>query len=837
MPPNNPLKLAKEALDKAIETKKNNDSLISSIGPAVVGMMQPFLDEIRGIFTSNAEETRRAISNIRIEPPTIPTIQIPEIKIPEINVPAPQVTVNVPEIATPIIPEIKIPEIKIPKIVVPKPEVTVNIPEPKPLVWPDSEMPIKGWVQLMGVDLNNPLPVQLRDAKGRPVSLDVTNILGGGGGGKSDFFTIKGFSQSAYADYINADGRFRVSVETGGSGLTDNELRASSVPVEQVSGSVWSVNVASGSTAGTQYNDGATPDQSGGTGTMVMLYDGASAQSWSGTTGGIGNVSIVDAFGSTAVGSVFNADNRLRVSLETGGSGLTDSELRATAVPVIQVSGAAWSVSVNDVFGSVGTNVVNPDGRLKVELPTGASGLTDTELRATAVPVTQVSGASWSTNVLGTVTVDGSAVTQPVSATNLDIRDLVNASDSVSIYQVSGHRWSTEATQSGTWTVSVSDVFGSVGTNVINPDGRLKVELPTGASGLTDTELRASAVPVIQVSGASWSVYAQDALTTITATTLVNADNRLRVSLETGGSGLTDSELRASAVPVTQVSGAGWSTTVTDIFGSTITTGVLNGDNRIRVSLETGGSGLTDSELRASAVPVIQLTGSADSVYVLNPVSQGDAATALRVVVAGNSDVSVTATQTGTWNIGTVTTVTGVTNSVSAALVDSSGVQYSGSNPVPTAIISGSLSTSAAVLTRQTNPTAVAADYVPIAADDLGRQLIRPVQVRDLVITAYVTLSTGTETTLLAASAGSFHDLIYVMAANTSGAAQQVDIRPVTAGNIVMSLYVPANSTAGVALPVPFPQSASDTGNNWTVDMGDVTNSNILISALFTREV
>ncbi len=153
-----------------------------------------------------------------------------------------------------------------------------------------------------------------------------------------------------------------------------------------------------------------------------------------------------------------------------------------------------------------------------------------------------------------------------------------------------------------------------------------------------------------------------------------------------------------------------------------------------------------------------------------------------------------------------------------------------------TGILVTSIQNSAAVLyTRQANPTAVASDYTPMGADDLGRQIVRPHQVRDLIATAYVTLSTGTEATLLAASAGSYFDLMYIMAANTSNVAQQVDVRAVTAGNVVMSLYIPANSTAGVSLPTPFPQA--DTGNNWTVDMADFTNSNILISALFSKEV
>ena len=78
------------------------------------------------------------------------------------------------------------------------------------------------------------------------------------------------------------------------------------------------------------------------------------------------------------------------------------------------------------------------------------------------------------------------------------------------------------------------------------------------------------------------------------------------------------------------------------------------------------------------------------------------------------------------------------------------------------------------------------------------------------------------------------------MGANNSDVAVTVDIRPVTAGNIIMTLQVPANGTAGIATPVPLPQSASDTGNAWTVDNtsgSDLSNTSISISALFSKEI
>lgn len=301
----------------------------------------------------------------------------------------------------------------------------------------------------------------------------------------------------------------------------------------------------------------------------------------------------------------------------------------------------------------------------------------------------------------------------------------------------------------------------------------------------------------------------------------------------------------------------------------------------------------------------------------------------LRVVHVGDIGMSVTATQTGTWNVGTVTTIT---NSVAAAMVDSSGVQYSGSNPVPvtgTVAVSaitassavslidstgvgysgsnpvpvsdaggtltvdgtvtvGSITASAAVslidstgvgysgsnpvpaylvassansviavgdlasdaadtgssplkiggIARQANPTAVAAgDRVSATFDDLGRQVVVPSQVRDLRVTAYATLSTNTETTLLAGAASTFHDLVWIKFANTSSGAVTIDLRETTAGTIIDTYEVPGNGVVGVAAPIPIPQANS--AGTWTVDYNDadLSSTTVYVSGLFIKEV
>lgn len=553
-------------LVKEIASSVAPDDVSNAIVDRLEKAISPVMERLMEKDRVTTEDITRAISEMQLK---MPEINVPEMKMPVINVPQPKVTVNVPKIT-------------VPDIIMPK------------------EMETRGWLGIMGYDkglLQDPIPVQVRDASGKPIDFGASMLsISSGGGGKHDFFTIKGFSQSAFSELQNPDGR-------------------------------------------------------------------------------------------------------LKVELPTGTSGLTDAELRATAVPVSQVSGANWSVSVADIFGSTGANIINPDNRIKVELPTGTSGLTDAELRATAVPVSQVSGANWSTEVTNTVTVDGSGVTQPVSATNLDIRDLVNASDSVAAYQVSGASWSTEATQAGTWNI------GTV----------------TTVTGITNS----IAAALIDSSGVQYST-----------------QNPLPID-------------------------------------------------------DAGGSITID---------------------------------------------------------GTVA-VSGITGTLGTNIVDSSGVGYSGSNPVPITIISGALTSTISVgdtlhdaadigaapvkvggVAMQTNPTAVAdGDRVNFRGDDLGRQLVRPFQVRDLTKTAWVQISNGTETTLRAAVAGAFLDLVYIVGANNSDAAVSVDIRPVTAGNVVLTLMLPAYGTAGIACPLPLPQQ--DTGNNWTADMGDITGTTVSLTALFSQEV
>ena len=139
-------------------------------------------------------------------------------------------------------------------------------------------------------------------------------------------------------------------------------------------------------------------------------------------------------------------------------------------------------------------------------------------------------------------------------------------------------------------------------------------------------------------------------------------------------------------------------------------------------------------------------------------------------------------------------------------------------------------------IARTANPTAILDGGRTTASyDDLGRLITTPYQVRDLITTAYVALSNGTETALLAGAASTLHDLVYIMGANQSDAAVDIDIRSGTAGTVIMSLTIPADSTAGVAPVIPIPQA--EAAQAWTVDMGDFSGTIVNMTALFIKNV
>src|SRR3990167_6994682 len=194
--------ILKSAVEKKQRDQMNRDraEILGTLGKDITNALTPVLQEIakkssvsgEGVVEAIQAGVEKGFKNIKFPEPNI-TVQSPDVYVPE---------VKFPSIPTPVV-NFDASRIKVPDVVMP------------------DEMNIRGWVNLMNgskpVAYNNPLPVELRDSKGNPLKIfeNLTQVLGGGGG--FQYPTIAGFNQSAYAELTNADGRLKVSVETGGS--------------------------------------------------------------------------------------------------------------------------------------------------------------------------------------------------------------------------------------------------------------------------------------------------------------------------------------------------------------------------------------------------------------------------------------------------------------------------------------------------------------------------------------------------------------------------------------------------------------------------------------------
>lgn len=312
------------------------------------------------------------------------------------------------------------------------------------------------------------------------------------------------------------------------------------------------------------------------------------------------------------------------------------------------------------------------------------------------------------------------------------------------------------------------------------------------------------------------SGYSDNALRVVHATDVVSSFNLTQINGNTVvvGAGASDNALR-----VVHASDVLSSFNLMQVNGNSVVVGAGASDNAIRVVhasdvlssfnlMQVNGNsvvvgvGTSDNAIRVvhasdiiSSFNLMQVSGN--SVVV----GSGYSDNALRIVHA--SDVGVSTSTAG---------------DIAHDAADSG-------NPVKVGMVA-----------RTANATAVAnGDRVNATGDKLGRILNRPIQLREVLASAYGSVASGTETTLKAAVAGSYLDLIYIMLSNNSDAAVTADIRMVTAGNVVMSIQVPANGVAGVSIPTPYPQS--DSGNNWTIDLPDVTGTTVYWSALFSQEV
>lgn len=215
----------------------------------------------------------------------------------------------------------------------------------------------------------------------------------------------------------------------------------------------------------------------------------------------------------------------------------------------------------------------------------------------------------------GRLKVDGSAVTQPVSGTFWQATQpvsgpLTDAQLRAAVVPVSITGAATAANQT-TGNASLTSIDGKLPAL---DAGRIPVVLPPGGSGLTDTELRATAVPV---SGPLTDGQLRATPVPVSGTVAVNVgltDAQLRASAVPVSGPLTDAQLRAAAVPVS--GGADHVLTFAgdkvDASGSTVTANAGTNLNTSLLGLETTLVGrLKPADTLAAVTNLVQLNGQA----------------------------------------------------------------------------------------------------------------------------------------------------------------------------------------------------------------------------------
>lgn len=442
------------------------------------------------------------------------------------------------------------------------------------------------------------------------------------------------------------------------------------------------------------------------------------------------------------------------------------------------------------------------------------------------------------TNLLGTLTDVGGVRSLPV-----DIKQTVGATDAT----LTG----------GTVRAKITDGVDNVGISTVGAVKALKVDVvqtagAAGGTSMTDDAVFTPAVSSVTPMGAFADETAPDSVDEGDIGALrMTLDRLLKIQLAGLASGV--------AVPVTDNGGSltvdGTVAVSNATFPVTDNGGSLTVDGTVAV---TGVSTEAKQDTMITALQLIDDTVATTAAAIPTKglaisgtdgtnarVLKTDASGELQVDVLTMPTVAVTGTfwqatqpvsgtfwqatqpvsgtvtanlAAGTNNIGDVDVLTlpGVAGTVAHDSADSG-------NPVKVGGVA-----------RNANPTAVAnGDRVDATFDLAGRQVVTYADRALVTRSAATTISTTTETTLIAAGgAGVFHDLTMLVITNTSSTAVRVDIRDAAVGTVQFSIAIAANG--GAVLPfgaVPLNQTTANTA--WTAQLSAaVTDIRILATAV-----
>jgi hypothetical protein len=307
--------------------------------------------------------------------------------------------------------------------------------------------------------------------------------------------------------------------------------------------------------------------------------------------------------------------------------------------------------------------------------------------------------------------------------------------------------------------------------------------------------------------------------------------------------GLTDTQLRASAVPVSLASVPTHAVTLT----STTITGTVAVSNA-SLPLPTGAS--TSAKQPALGVAgtastdVLTIQGIAsmtalkvDGSAVTQPVSLASVPTHAVTLTSTTITGTVASTQSGTWNIGSITTLPALATGANVI----GAVTQSGTwNDVITGnVAAGSAASGNPVrigaVARTTNPTAVTDGQVSNFRTNKVGDTISIQAPRELVGMQTTTITTTTETTVLTAGgAGVFCDISSMSITNSSATAVQVSLKDATAGTTRQTWWIPAGGGGPMSFNPPLPQTTAN--NNWTITLGAAVTS-IFVNVTYIKNI
>lgn len=374
----------------------------------------------------------------------------------------------------------------------------------------------------------------------------------------------------------------------------------------------------------------------------------------------ITNFPLVQQVSQTGVVSVQVTNPTSFVSINgiipTSATGITPISGNVSATILNNISGFNLETTQSSLNSKIPTGLTVSGTRLLVDVPAGSSSLTNAELRASPVVVSGSVTAnvsfpsSQSVNVLNTVPVTGAFFqsVQTVSTTGIIPVSVNNqiSGFSTSALQTSGNASLTSIDSKLTSPLVVSGTF----FQATQPVSLLSVPAhavtqgtsPWIVSGVVTTSITFPSSQVVNQGTSPWITSGSTTISNFPSVQTVSTTGTIPILVTNPTTSVSVSNLPATQtvsgnVTVNnQISGFALESTLTNL-NSKVPTNLTVSGTRLLVELPaSGGGGLTNAELRASAVPV-SVTGTlpiSGNVTVNNPQTS--------VSISGTPNVNIT---------------------------------------------------------------------------------------------------------------------------------------------------------------------------------------------------